>query len=269
MAVKRYNGTNWEVKAGDQNITYNATAPTAPSVGDIWVSTTDVFGSDAHAGIISAFAGSSAPTGYLLCDGTAVSRTTYATLFAVISTTYGSGDGSTTFNVPDLRTKVAVGKNATGTFATLGGTGGVETVTLTEAQMPSHVHSVDPPSTNFTSGNGSADHQHSGTTNAMNQNAAHGHTWSGQNSSLNNNGQSGNYPFKIAQDLQTQWTGTTGNIDQTNTDHLHGFTTGSSGSAHTHTTTVDIAAFNSVSAGSGNAHNNLQPYIVLNYIIKV
>lgn len=54
-------------------------------------------------GIIFNFAGSAAPTGWLLCNGNAVSRTTYASLFAVIGTTYGSGDGSTTFNLPDTR----------------------------------------------------------------------------------------------------------------------------------------------------------------------
>jgi hypothetical protein len=61
-------------------------------------------------GMISPFAGAAAPNGWLMCDGAAVSRTTYATLFALISTTYGTGDGSTTFNVPDLRGRVAVGK---------------------------------------------------------------------------------------------------------------------------------------------------------------
>lgn len=64
-------------------------------------------------GIIAPFAGSSAPTDWLLCDGSAVSRTTYANLYTAISTTFGSGDGSTTFNVPDLRgrTPVGVGSN--------------------------------------------------------------------------------------------------------------------------------------------------------------
>jgi microcystin-dependent protein len=88
-------------------------------------------------GTILDYGGSSAPTGYLLCDGSAVSRTTYADLFAVISTTYGAGDGSTTFNVPNLRDRVSVGKNSSGTFATLGATGGAET-----AALPNHVHPV-------------------------------------------------------------------------------------------------------------------------------
>lgn len=54
-------------------------------------------------GAVSAFAGSSAPSGWLLCDGSAISRTTYSDLFGVIGTTYGVGDGTTTFNIPDLR----------------------------------------------------------------------------------------------------------------------------------------------------------------------
>jgi hypothetical protein len=61
-------------------------------------------------GMVAAYAGSSAPSGWLLCDGTAVSRTTYSALFAAIGTSYGAGDGSTTFNLPDLRGRVPVGK---------------------------------------------------------------------------------------------------------------------------------------------------------------
>lgn len=64
------------------------------------------------------------PAGYLLCDGSAVSRTTYADLFAVIGTTYGVGDGSTTFNLPNRQQKFGLGKAASGTGATLGETGG-------------------------------------------------------------------------------------------------------------------------------------------------
>ena len=76
-------------------------------------------------GFIQMFAGSTAPTGWLLCDGSAVSRTTYADLYAVIGTTYGSGNGSTTFNLPDLRGRVGVGYKSTDTaFDTLGETGG-------------------------------------------------------------------------------------------------------------------------------------------------
>ena len=108
------------------------------------------------AGSVIPFAGSSAPTGFLLCDGSAVSRTTYATLFSAISTTYGSGDGSSTFNLPDLRGRVVAGQDDMGGASanrltdqsgglngdTLGDTGGSETHTLTTAQIPSHSHTV-------------------------------------------------------------------------------------------------------------------------------
>lgn len=74
------------------------------------------------AGIIAPFAGTSAPSGWLACQGQAVSRTTYATLFAAIGTTWGSGDGSTTFNLPDLR---GVFLRGTGTNATGSSSGAV------------------------------------------------------------------------------------------------------------------------------------------------
>lgn len=60
-------------------------------------------------GVVLPYAGSSAPTGFLLCDGAAVSRATYSALFGIVSTTFGAGDGSTTFNLPDMRSRVPVG----------------------------------------------------------------------------------------------------------------------------------------------------------------
>ena len=98
-------------------------------------------------GVITAFAGSTAPTGYLLCNGATVSRTTYASLFAIIGTTYGSGDGSTTFAVPDLRSKmiVGVGQGSGLTNRTLASSGGIETKTLAISEMPSHNHSINDP----------------------------------------------------------------------------------------------------------------------------
>lgn len=71
-------------------------------------------------GIVQAFAGSTIPTGWLLCDGSAVSRTTYAKLFSVIGTTYGSGNGSTTFNLPNLVDKFVEGSATAGTVKSAG-----------------------------------------------------------------------------------------------------------------------------------------------------
>jgi len=96
----------------------------------------------------------SVPTGYLECDGAAVSRTTYADLFAIISTTYGVGDGSSTFNVPDLQDNVAMGKSGTKALASTGGAntvavaasgtvgGTTANATLSTAQLASHSHST-------------------------------------------------------------------------------------------------------------------------------
>lgn len=108
------------------------------------------------AGAIIAYGGTSAPSGWLLCDGTAVDRTTYATLFGVIGIAYGSGNGSTTFNIPDLRGRVPAGKDdmggaaanrLTGTSggvagATLGAAGGAETHVIVTAEMPAHAHVI-------------------------------------------------------------------------------------------------------------------------------
>jgi len=96
-------------------------------------------GSGNPIGTIIDFGGTSAPTDYLQCDGSAVSRTTYASLFAVISTTWGSGNGSTTFNLPDFRRRTAVGSGGSGTGTlgnAVGNTGGAETVTLAQANLP-------------------------------------------------------------------------------------------------------------------------------------
>lgn len=105
------------------------------------------------AGVALPFAGATAPTGWLLCYGQVVSRTTYADLFTVLSTTYGAGDGSTTFALPDLRGRIPGGKDNMGGSAasrlttagsgvdgsTLGASGGAQTHTLTNAQLPTSV----------------------------------------------------------------------------------------------------------------------------------
>ena len=134
------------------------------------------FTNRSEVGAIKPWAKATAPVGYLLCDGTAVSRTTYADLFAIISTTYGAGNGSTTFNTPDLQGKMPQGYD--GNTYNLAGTGGANTVTvavtnnqaatnatnqtvsvtgsisntsLTTAQLASHTHTA---ASNYVRGSG-------------------------------------------------------------------------------------------------------------------
>jgi microcystin-dependent protein len=130
-------------------------------------------------GAISDYAGSSAPTGWLLCYGQAVSRTTYAALFTALSTTYGVGDGSTTFNLPDCRGRTSAGKDDMGGSSanrltnqsgglngdTLGATGGAETHTLITSEMPSHTHTQIFTSTGTGIQNGVGQVNNSGSTN--------------------------------------------------------------------------------------------------------
>ena len=93
---------------------------------------------------------SSLPTGFLECNGAAVSRSTYSALYAIIGTTYGAGDGVTTFNIPDLQDEVVVGKSGTKALASTGGAntvtstgnvgGSTANATLSTAQLASHSH---------------------------------------------------------------------------------------------------------------------------------
>lgn len=104
-------------------------------------------------GAITEYAGATAPTNWLICDGSAISRSTYADLFNVIGTTYGQGDGLTTFNLPDYTGRVPVGKDTNDTdFDTLGKTGGEKTHTLTIQEMPSHSHTLNTGATAMVSG---------------------------------------------------------------------------------------------------------------------
>lgn len=127
-------------------------------------------------GALLPYAGSGVdPAGFLLCDGRAVSRTTYAPLFAAIGTAYGAGDGSSTFNIPDLRGRTPMGADNMGTAAGTAGrltvangnqnargqTGGAEIIALTAAQLPAHVHNATATSaTTGVSVNSVGDHSH-------------------------------------------------------------------------------------------------------------
>lgn len=108
-------------------------------------------------GLVLPFAGAAAPSQWLLCFGQAISRTTYAALFAALGTGYGVGDGSTTFNLPDMRGRVAAGRDDMGgaaasrltnvgtgnpgiNGAALGAVGGADRYTLAQTEMPAHTH---------------------------------------------------------------------------------------------------------------------------------
>ncbi|BAQ86166.1 Microcystin-dependent protein (MdpB) [uncultured Mediterranean phage uvMED] len=113
-------------------------------------------------GTITSWSDSSIPTGFLECNGQAVSRSTYSALFAIVGTTYGAGDGSSTFLVPNLQDNVAVGKSNNKALASSGGAntvtstgnvaGSTANASLSTAQLASHSHSYTIPSNSF--GNG-------------------------------------------------------------------------------------------------------------------
>lgn len=97
----------------------------------------------APTGALVAFAGATAPTGYLMADGQLVSRTVYAALFSVIGTTYGSGDGTSTFALPNLKGRIPVHRDSTQVeFDALGEVGGAKTHTLQTTEIPAHTHGI-------------------------------------------------------------------------------------------------------------------------------
>lgn len=200
------------------------------------------------AGIIQIFAGSIAPAGYLICDGSAVSRTTYSALFDAIGTTFGSGDGSTTFNIPDLSGRVAMGVSQSHAIAT---TGGSETVSLTD--IPQHTHTV--PS-----------HGHANTIAATTP--SYTHTVSTQPAFNYNrpNSTGTRYGVYSGQSTRTAYT----SVTSTNA------TLSTSVAIAKHPATsctmagsiADCAAFDTESTGTGDGHNNMQPFVTMNYVIS-
>jgi microcystin-dependent protein len=180
-------------------------------------------------GAVCQFAGSAAPAGYLICDGSAVSRTTYSALFTAIGTTYGAGDGTTTFNLPNLQQRVPVG---VGTGYVLGASGGEASHVLAAAEMPSHNHGI-------TGAPGITDPGHT-----------HGPAAT----------RPGNYMVTYGTGSGTDPSNGSGTHWSIADDHV----TGSS----TTGITPNAGSLGTAAAGSGAAHNVMQPYLVLNYIIK-
>jgi microcystin-dependent protein len=185
-------------------------------------------------GSIISYIATAAPGGWLLCDGSAISRSTYSALFALIGTTYGAGDTISTFNLPDMRGRVPVGYG-TGAGLTprgLGSTGGAETHVLSVTELPQHTHS----------GSTSEDGSHTHTHNANND-----------------------YPgacLAYRDGFNTRTAADNGQQNELNLDASAALVINSNGS-HTHTFTTNGGT------GGGAAHNNMQPFVVVNYIIKV
>lgn len=185
-------------------------------------------------GVIWPYGGASAPSGFLLCNGSAVSRSTYADLFAIIGTVYGSGDGSTTFNLPNLIGRTAVGS---GTYTdptsgsvtrTLGTALGEEKHLLTTAETPSHTHSV-------TGSTATDSHSHT-----LPVNATGGST---------------------VQSVYYLGGSSIGAFDPV-------FPSGSqvaNSSTNTHSHSISLT---SGATGNGTTHNIMQPSLIVNYIIK-
>jgi microcystin-dependent protein len=241
---------------------------------------TGVSGVSTPTGIISMYGGAinppttNPPSGWLYCNGAAYSRTSYAALFAVIGTAYGAGDGTTTFNVPDMQQRFPLGKAASGTGATLGGTGGAIDHTHTSAAHShtvyahTHAHSLTAAGQTFT-GTGAV----AGTVGGSD--GTHGHTTvEGRDSD------SGATPID---NIRTTGGGATlfssaTLIRDTGSGHGHGHSLTAT-ITHTHAAS---SVTGTIGAGSRNGNTdvatssdtpgvtggNNPPYIVVNFIIK-
>ena len=239
-------------------------------------------------GMIFDYAGEEAPPGFLICNGQAVSRTTYKDLYDVIGTKYGAGDNSTTFNIPDLRQRFTRGAQAS---ENLGAKGGEATHILTVEEMPSHTHEQNAHSHSATAtvtSGGAHTHKLS-----INSGGSHTHTWSGTTSSNGNHKHNWLWGTNGPTDgdhIMAGWQGsnssnayTNGNQIATGGAHTHTYSgTTSNHSGHTHsgtaqsagshshsvTVTVGNATATNKNTGGGQAHNNLPPYMDVNKIIK-
>jgi microcystin-dependent protein len=194
-------------------------------------------------GAILEYGGSTAPTGWLLCNGAAVSRTTFAALFAVIGTTYGAGDTTTTFNVPDRRDRVGVGAGST--YAR-GATGGA--VTATTSAEGSHNHTGNTGGTTLSTAQ-IPSHQHTGTTSTIGD---HVHTYI-RRADSGEGGSGQGFTNTVPQ--ITDNTGSAGS-------HNHVFTTDGTGGGGSHNHTISTDGLHS------HTVSTLQPYLASTFIIK-
>lgn len=239
-------------------------------------------------GMLAPFAGASAPDGWLLCAGQAVSRSTYAALFAVVSTTYGSGDGSTTFNLPDLRGRTAVGKDDMGGSAAnrvTAGISGIAGITLGAVGGNENVHQHSHANTATFTGSAvnttnESSHTHAntatftgsaGTTGTDSPDHAHG---PGNNTHFVTNNNTNVGSIAAGNVYAAPWDKATATAGAS-ARHAHSFTpagtvtmSNAAGSAHLHSVTAaGTVTMTNANFGSGSSQN-MQPSIILNYIIK-
>ncbi len=250
IAVFKDNGITALIVKDGGNVGVNKTNPDYPLDVNGTANATSIYQAGfllVPTGAMMPYAASTAPGGWLICDGSAVSRTTYSALFDLIGSTYGNGDGVNTFNLPNLKGRTIFGFNSSDSnFNTLGETGGSGITSLSTNELPSHTH------TGTTSTTGSHNHPSSSTNSTGNH--THGFIMNKDDgNSSHNNGQHPAGDAAIdsnAYTIQTELAG----------EHSHTLSISSDGS-HTHTFTTN-------SSGSGDSFSILNPYIALNYIIK-
>lgn len=201
-------------------------------------------------GTILPFAGSVAPANAIICDGRAVLRSGgYAKLFSIIGTAYGSGNGTTTFNVPDLKGKIPVGLDNSVSpqveFNSLGKSGGAKVEILDTTKIPNHSHNIK--------------HSHSGSSGSAGD---HGH-----NVFISTDSSGTTYVLDKSKVINAGLA-STNQSSAIDTGMLIGIAANAGG--HSHSVTVDEKDTSSATDGGNGAsptHNNLQPYVVTNYII--
>ncbi len=199
------------------------------------------------AGIVMPFAGSVAPDGWLLCDGSAVSRSDYSDLFEVIGTTYGDGDGASTFNLPDLSGRVVIGVSES---HALGSTGGEASHVLTSTELPAHVHEVP---------QHGHDNDITATTPELSHNINAQPSYTYLNSGTQRVTTQSGAPSVAYSGTSTATASRNSDVKISNHDDASCTVNGS---------VTECAAFQSGDTGEDAAHNNMQPYVSVSYIIS-